>query len=880
MDIHEIQVFNAPNVFSLREPVVKMQVKLGEFAETPTKDIGNINEMILKFFPGVKDHKCATGYVGGFVDRLREGTYLAHVTEHLCLELQRVLGHDMRYGKARQVEGDLYNVIYACPHTSIGKACGITVVNALNSFIEGREFLFEEELKKLKGFCTKYDLGPSTCAIVAEAKRRGIPVSVVEDGKLVRLGYGKYQKYISATLYEGSSSIAVDIACDKSLTKSILHEVSVPTPIGTVCMTEEDAVLAANHIGYPVVVKPKSGNQGKHVFVNITNEGDLKAAFHEALPFDKEVIVEKCIEGKDYRILVVGGKTVAAAERVPAHVVGNGMNTVQELVDTANANEDRGNDHEKPLTKIKIDTDAMRILEKQGLQLSSIPDVGQKVWIHGNANLSTGGEAYDCTENIHPKNAAMAELAAKTIGLDIAGIDMVIPDIRQPIGNGVGAIVEVNAAPGIRMHLFPSRGEKRDVVSPILDMIFPEGTPASIPVIAITGTNGKTTTTRMISRILMERGLKVGTTTTHGIYINDTCVEEGDTTGPSSARRILNDRTVDVAVLETARGGIVRDGLAYEKADVAVFTNLSEDHLGVDGIHSLEELLKVKSLVIEAVKDSGTCILNADDPWLMQAKEKAKGKILLFSLDKDNPYIKEHISRGGDALFLMNRDIYLYTKGFTNRILGVDEIPATMDGALRHNVQNSMAAIGACLAVGSWLSTIRKVLRSFKCDSKSNPGRFNVYDMGDFKVVLDYGHNMDGYRVTIEGLKNLEHERLIGVIGVPGDRKDEDMKKVGRLSGEAFDFIFIKEDQDLRGREPLEVANILLSGALEGGIPESQTEIIPNEAEALKKAIATAKSGDIIVVFFEKLEPLTRVVEEVQGSRQSVSFSEELPVLA
>ncbi|WHH60038.1 cyanophycin synthetase [Petroclostridium sp. X23] len=879
MDIEDIKVYQSPNVFSLKHPVVKLKVRLGELADVPTNKISGLNNSIIELFPGLEEHRCSTGYVGGFLDRLAEGTYLAHVAEHLCLEVQKVLGYDIKYGKARQISDDLYNIIYTCGHPMVGKACGIFIVNSLNQLIQGNHLEFENEFKKLKNLCVKYDYGASTSAIVTEAKKRGIPVSEISDSGMIRLGYGKYQKYISATLYEGTSSIAVDIACDKALTKALLEEVSIPVPSGQVCTSAKEAALEVEKLGYPVVVKPKSGNQGKQVFTNINNVDELKSAFMKVKAYDEEVMVEKYVVGRDYRILVVNGKMVAVAERVPAHVIGDGIHTVKELIDKENGNILRGEDHEKPLTKIKLDEQTDSILSKQGLHLPDIASPGQVIWLRANGNLSTGGTAVDCTDIVHVKNKEMAELAAKTIGLDIAGIDMVIPDITRPVSEGYGAIVEVNAAPGIRMHLAPTKGVKRDVASSILDMIYPEGSPHTIPIVSITGTNGKTTTTRMISYIFKQAGKVVGTTTTHGIYIHDKCIEEGDTTGPRSAKRVLNNREIEVAVLETARGGMVREGLAYEKADVAVFTNLSEDHLGIDEVDTMEDLLHVKSLVIEAVKENGACVLNADDPWVMMAKERTRGRVLLYSIDWNNPYIINHIKAKERAIYKKDNSLYVSDKGVTFKLMDIDEIPATLKGNLKHNIYNSMAAAGACYALGVPMGMIKDSLSRFTCDANVNPGRFNVFDLGQIKVVLDYGHNIDGYHVTIEGLRSLSPSRLIGIIGVPGDRRDADIKNIGRLSGNSFDYIIIKEDDDLRGRKSLEAANILLEGILEAGMPRELTTIIPQERLALEQAIRQAQSGDVIVMFFEKMEPLVKLLESYKSRTVDNSSIDKIPVL-
>jgi cyanophycin synthetase len=851
--------FNGPNIYS-HKPVVRMDVKLGCLNDVPTKDINNFNESLIELFPGLRAHKCSRGYIGGFLERLREGTYLAHVTEHVCLEIQKLIGHDVKFGRTRNITQDIYQIIFGCQSPIIGKACGYSTVKIINGLLEGCTSHVKDEIEKIKKLGIKHSFGPSTGAIVTEAKARGIPVKEVAGSGIIRLGYGRYQKYVSSTLFEGTSSIAADISCDKELTKALLDEVFIPVPRGSLCTTPDEAIVIARELGYPLVIKPKSGNQGKFVFTDIFSEEDLLNAFSQVKLYDDEVIVEEYIPGKDYRLLVVGGKFTAAAERIPAYVKGDGIHSIRELIESENRNELRGEDHEKPLTKIKIDECMMKVLGKQGLNLDTVPGRKQTVWLRRNANLSTGGTAVDCTDIVHEENRKAAELAAKTIGLDVAGIDMVIPDISRPICEGYGAVVEVNAAPGIRMHLYPAAGTRRNVAKAIVDMIYPHGSPYTIPIISITGTNGKTTTARMISRILQDSGLTVGMTTTHGIYINRECIEEGDTTGPKSAARVLNNRQVEAAVLETARGGIIRGGLAYDKADVAVFTNLSGDHLGIDGINTMDELLNVKSLVIEAVKENGYCILNADDKYVMKAAENAKGKLILISTDFYNPYIKKQIKSGGCALYTDKGDICISVHGLTLRMVSVKDIPATMKGALTHNIYNSMAAAAAAYAAGVHPDIIAKSLKAFTTNAEDNPGRFNVYELGNVKVVLDYGHNQEGYRVTVEGLKKLNPKRLVGIIGVPGDRRDPDIEEIGRISANFFDFIIIKEDKDLRGRQPLETINTLRLGAVEAGMAQEKIEVVPDEAEALKKAIDNAEDGDVIVVFFEKRERLVDVI--------------------
>ncbi|HEX9058545.1 MAG TPA: cyanophycin synthetase, partial [Clostridia bacterium] len=864
MVIEDLHIFAPVNIYSLKEHVIRIKVRIGELNDIPTKDINNLNEQIMKFFPGLYNHKCSKGYEGGFVERLKEGTYIAHVAEHLCLELQRVLGHDQRFGKTRQVKDDVYNIVYSCRYPEVGKACGLFIIRMLNSIIERSKFDFDKEFETIKRLSIKRSFGPSTQAIIDKAKERGIPVSEIEDSGILRLGYGKYQKMISATLFENTSCISVDISCEKNLTRKILKDSNIPVPEGRKCLTFEDALEAASKIGFPVVVKPNKGCKGKNVFVNVSNKDELLPAFNEAASLDGEVVVEEYITGNDYRFLVVNGKFAAASQRIPAMVTGDGIHTVKELIDIVNNDELRGEDHEKPLTRIKEDENTQILLSRQGLSMDSVPEKGMEVMLKKTANLSSGGMAVDCTDIVHPYNRQIAEEAVKTIGLDIGGVDIVTKDITRPLGDGNGAVIEVNAAPGIRMHLFPSKGKKQDVASPILDMIFPDGQPSSIPIVAVTGTNGKTTTTRMISHIMQLDGFTTGVTTTHGILINGKYIEKGDTTGPASARRVLNNKSIDAAVLETARGGIVREGLGYERADVAVFTNLTGDHLGIDGINTMEDLLNVKSLVVEAVKADGASVLNADDEWVMKSVDKAKGEKILFSADSNNSVLKKHINNGGRALFMSGGFIAASKGGVISNFIGINEIPSAMDGILKHNVYNAMAAACACIGAGIPEETIKKGLRTFVCDTEMNPGRFNMFEIGDINVVLDYGHNPDGIAITAEALKKIGHERLVGVIGVPGDRRDDDIRRVGEIAGGAFDKIIIKEDADLRGRKPFEVAIILEHAALDAGISKDRVEIIPNEEEALKNAIENAASGDLIVMFFEKLEPLVEIVKRYQ----------------
>ncbi|MGI1689903.1 cyanophycin synthetase [Thermoanaerobacter uzonensis] len=859
MIIKDIRVYRGRNIYSHR-PVIKMVVDI-ERLDIPTKDIPNFNERLIKRLPNLSKHSCSYGYEGGFLKRLEEGTYLPHVTEHIILELQNILGYDVKFGRARNIEGDLYYIIYEYGLEECGIRVGKLAVEMVNKFIQGEEFDLEERLERIRNIIAEIELGPSTMAIKNEALKGGIPVTRVGNGSILRLGYGKYQKMIEGTISQNTSCIAVDIASDKILTKQILRDHGFPVPEGDVAYNEEEAIAIAEEIGYPVAIKPYNGNQGKGVHLKITNKEEVSIAYRNAKAYSDLVIVEKHIKGKHYRVLVVGEKVVAVAEKIPAHVIGDGIHTIQELVEIENKNPLRGKGHEKPLTKLTIDTISKMTLKKQGFDLEKIPKKGQKVFLRESANLSTGGIAIDKTDDIHPYNIEIAVRAAKAIGLDIAGIDITMEDIKKPLTKENGAIIEINASPGIRMHHYPSKGKPRNVAKAIVDMLFPKGSKATIPIISITGTNGKTTVTRMTAHILKTYGYTVGMTCTDGIYIDDTCVYKGDNTGPKSARTCLADKNIDAAVLETARGGIIREGLGYDLADVGVITNISEDHLGSDGIETLEDLAFVKALVVEAVKVDGYSVLNADDPMTPYLAQKAKGKIIYFSMYDNNLTVKKHIEKGGIAVYVKD-GVIVIANGQIIPVVKIEEIPAALSGKVLYNVENALAAIAASYGVKVPVNIIAKGIKTFYCDTTHNPGRFNLFNVGNFRVLVDYGHNIAGIKSVIEAAQKLDANRLIGVIGVPGDRINSSILKVGEICGQGFDFIYIKEDLDLRGRKPGEVAKLLEQGAIKGGIDRKKIKTILKETEALRAAMYNAETGDLIVVFYEKYQPIIEVIEE------------------
>ena len=597
------------NIYSSR-PVMKMVVDIGKYKDIPTKDIKGFNERLLKAFPGIKKNCCGLGYEGGFLERLNSGTYIAHVLEHVILEMQSMLGYDVRYGKTRMTEKPTeYYLVYEYANEVCGLECSKTAVFILNYFINDRDVEISEFLDYLKKVSVNAELGPSTSAIVNEAKRRGIPVTRIGNESLVRLGYGRYSRIIESTLTDATPCISADISSNKQLAKAILSEHHIPVPYGKVVYSEISAVIAANQLGMPVVMKPFDGNQGKGVYLDLNDEAEIKHAFREASRYSNGIIVEKFVSGRDYRILVVGDKVSAVAERLPAMVIGDGVHTVRQLVDIVNSDENRGESHEKPLTKIRLDGVAEGLLEKMGMTADSVPEKGQVVKLRTNGNLSTGGTSIDCTDIIHPENTELAVLAANAIGIDIAGIDVVTEDISKPLSETGGAVVEVNTAPGIRMHLYPSKGKSRNVAADIVDHLFPDKESYRFPIVSVTGTNGKTTTVRLISHVLSLSGRAVGMTSTSGSYVGGRCICKGDNSGPRSARTLLSNKAIDVAVLETARGGIIREGLGYDSADVGIILNITDDHLGIGEIETLEDLAFVKSVVTEAVKKDGYAVL-------------------------------------------------------------------------------------------------------------------------------------------------------------------------------------------------------------------------------------------------------------------------------
>jgi len=857
LQIWDFTIYHGRNIYSHR-PVMKMVVDIGKFGDIPTMDIPGFNEKLLAAFPGLKTNCCGLGYEGGFLERLNTGTYLAHVLEHVVLEMQFMLGYDVRYGKTRVVtDPSVYYLVYEYENEVCGLECGKAAVFILNCFIAGEEIDISEFLDYLGKVSLDAELGPSTTAIVEAAKKRNIPITRIGHESLVRLGYGKNSRLIESTLTDATPCICADISSNKQLTKALLCDYKIPVPYGKVVYSEISAVMVAKQLGTPVVIKPFDGNQGKGVHLNLNHESEIKAAFAEASKYSGGIIVEKFITGRDFRILVVGDKVCAVAERLPASVTGDGKHTVRKLVDMVNLDENRGEQHEKRLTKIKLDEVSLIVLKKNGLSVDSVPVKGQTVTLRENGNLSTGGIAIDRTDSIHPDNAELAVRAAKAIGIDIAGIDVVTEDISKSILETDGAIVEVNTAPGIRMHLYPSVGQPRNVAEDIVDLLFPTEQACNFPIVSVTGTNGKTTTVRLIQHVLTQSGKTVGMTSTSGTFIGEKCICKGDNSGPRSAKSLLSNKTIDAAVLETARGGIVREGLGYDLADVGIITNITDDHLGLDGVETVEDLAYVKALVVEAVKKDGAAVLNAEDKMTPDILERVKVKPILFYKNAESA--KQFAALDCVRVFTQDGWIKVLNNGAATDIIAVSEIPITCGGLIDCNIENCLAAVSALYALSVSKDIIVSGLKSFDY----NAGRFNLFEVDGYRVMLDYGHNPAGYEQVINTCKKLEHSRLVGVIGMPGDRQDCAIRSVGSRCAEAFDRIYIKEDIDLRGRKKGELATLFYDSIIASGYDKKNVTVIEDEMEALKAAVADAKQGDLIVVLYENKEPLQQFIESL-----------------
>jgi cyanophycin synthetase len=890
LKVLQTHVFRGPNYWSY-ESCVRMLVDLGSLEHWPSNTIPGFVEGLLALLPGVGEHSCSLGRKGGFAERLREGTWLGHVAEHVALELQRQSGAHISRGKTRGAGSPgRYNVIFGYWEEQVGLAAGDLAVRLVNDLVEPQTgFDFDDELERLILLAERRQFGPSTQAIVDEALGRDIPWIRLNEQSLVQLGQGKYQQRIRATMTSKTGALAVDIAQDKKMTNRLLASAGLPVPRSEVVRSEADAVAAARRIGFPVVTKPLDGNHGRGVGLDMRTERAVRSGFKTAAKESRrgDVVVETFVTGQDYRVLVIGGAMVAIAERVPAHVIGDGDHTVRELVEMANRDPRRGIGHEKVLTRIKIDEAAVALLKRQGYSPEDVPDAEAFVKLADTGNMSTGGVSIDRTWDGHDDNVEIAEEAARVIGLDVAGIDFVAPDISQPVRETGGAIVEVNAAPGFRMHTHPTEGEPQYVAKHVVDLLFPVGTPARIPITAVTGSNGKTTTTRMIAHVFRGMGRQVGMTTTDGIYIDERLVKRVDASGPRSAQMVLQNPRVDFAVFEVARGGILREGLGYERNDVGVVLNVTGDHLGLSEIDTLDKLAAVKQVVVEAVPRTGWAVLNADDPLVVEMRRHCSGNVILFSMADRHELVDRWVRRGRKAVVLERTErgemIAIKEGRRTMPIAWVHTLPATFEGRARMMVQNAMAAAAAAHVAGAHLHDIRQGLRTFTTSIYQAPGRLNVFDLDGVTVVLDYAHNAPGLQMLGEFVERLVADRRHGgrpgepswsanlrvaVVATAGDRRDNDMRELGRVAARYFDEVIVREDRNPRGRERGETAAIVMEGiqdaAIAGNARTGSAEIVVDEMQAAKLALDRARPGDLVVLC---VDYATEVYKELESRR-------------
>ncbi|HEX8246758.1 MAG TPA: cyanophycin synthetase [Pyrinomonadaceae bacterium] len=876
MKIESIKSFSGANIYS-HQPVLMIEIDLEELKGKESREVSGFNARLLEFLPKLQEHYCDSGKPGGFVERLHAGTHFNHVVEHAAVELLALAGIDRRHEKScNGDEKDDSKAVIETTTVETARYLMTTAAELVEAVVNEKTFFIEEKITEAKDIAADTELGPSAAAIVEAAERRGIPWRRENIASLIQLGYGKNLRQVQAAITDGTGVIGVDLAKDKDLTKQRLNDFSIPVPDGEIVRTEREAARALELIGAPVVVKPLDGRQGKGVSLNLRTPAEVIEAFQIAREYSRKVLVEELFEGKNYRVLVIDGKMVAASERVPCGVVGDGEHTVAQLIDIENQNPLRGEGHEKPLTKIKIDPIILSSLQKEGWKMEDVPPVGERVSLCAGMNLSTGGTARDVTDDVHRSVKILCERAARVIGLDICGVDLVLEDISAPMPKEKGGVIEINAAPGLRMHTFPSEGKPRDVGGAIIEMLYPNGKEARIPIISVTGTNGKTTVTRMISHILNDGNLTVGTTTSTGIYLNGEQIVKGDTTGPISARTILGDRAVDVAVLETARGGIVRRGLAYDWSDISVLTNITEDHIGQDGIESIEDLINIKALVPERVRAGGTLILNADDETSGRVLERENVKridrqIVYFSLGENNPRVREHVERGGTAYVAKNDFIVEITGAESCRVVDSRELPVTLNGTADFQTANAMAAIAACRAYGMAREEIVSRLKTFRTDS-DNPGRNNLYKVGKGYALVDYGHNPDGFAAICRMVSRWEGKTITGIINIAGDRDDRIVREAARVAARCFRRVIATEDLDRRGRAPGEIPRLLCE-AIRQENPDCHCDIMPNEAEAVSKAIREIKENEVVVIFYDQLSAVLDIFAQ-NGAVPVSSFEE------
>jgi cyanophycin synthetase len=856
MKILQTQTLRGPNYWSIRRSkLILVRLDLEELADRPSNTIYGFYDSLVAVLPSLEEHHCSPGCRGGFLSRLREGTMMGHILEHVALELQTLANMPVGFGRTRETTTPgIYQVVIEYQVEAAGRYAVRAALRLCESIIETGTYPHSElqrDLNDLLELCNEAALGASTEALVKEAEARGIPWTHLETCDLFQFGYGKYQKRVQAALTSHSNILGVELACDKEKTKKILAGMGVRVPRGVTIYSFGELKEAIDRLSYPVVIKPLNGNHGRGITIDIQDWEHAAVAYDRARDVSNGVIVEHFYQGRDHRILVVNHQVVAVAERVPAHVIGNGADSIAKLVELENQDIRRGKGHDNTLTQIELDDSTAEMLERQGYTLNTILAPDQICYLRATANLSTGGIAIDRTDEIHPDTVWLAERVSRIIDLDVAGIDVVTTDISKTLAAADGVIIEVNAAPGLRMHISPSQGVGRNVAAPILQMLFPSGTPTQVPIVAVTGTNGKTTTTRLIAHIFSQVYEAVGFTTTDGIYIGDRLVEKGDTTGPQSAQIILQDPTVDLAVLETARGGILRSGLAFKHCDVGVILNVAADHLGLGDINTVDQMAQVKGVIAEAVREDGYAVLNADDERVAAMAKQVRGKVAYFTMDADNPLVRSHVRQGGIAAVFSEGYLTIWQQDWVHRIEKVELVPLTLGGRAPFMIANALAASLAAFVQGMSVDRIRAALRSFQASAEQTPGRMNLFNLGRFHALVDYAHNPAGYAAVGSFVKSWSGP-TIGVVGGPGDRRDEDLIELGKLSATFFDRIIVKEDDDNRGRPWGDTAESIVQGI--EGVTTAANATVPysimlNEVEAIEWALDNAPDNSLVTIF-------------------------------
>lgn len=874
MEIINIKVLKGPNYWSnFRKKLIVIKLDLKRYEDLPTDELPGFTDNLKKLIPSLYAHRCSPGYEGGFFERLARGTWLGHVIEHIALELQWLAGMECGYGRTRPTgQRGVYNVVYAYEIENAGIYAGKAAIAIADALANNQPYTqLEEDINTLKEIYYKEGFGPSTKAIIEEAQKRDIPYTRLNNDSLVMLGQGCHQQLICSSATGLTSGLGIDLVTDKEYTKDLLAAAMIPVPKGIVVKSLAELEQAITELGFPLVIKPQFGNHGKGITTNVVTKEKAISGFNIAQQVSNTIIVEKFVTGSDYRLLVINSKLVAAAQRTPAMVVGDDRSTIEQLINEVNEDQNRGEDHQNVLTKIAIDEVTKGILRQKALTLNSILPRGEILYLKHAANLSSGGTATDVTDTVHPQNIFLAERIARLVNLDICGIDIVTKDIAIPITEGNGAVIEVNASPGFRMHLAPTKGVARNVAKSMIDMLYPENKPARIPIVAVTGSNGKTTVVRLVSYFAKQAGCNVGTTTTEGISINDHEIYQGDCSGPVSARAILRDPLVNFAVLECARGGILRSGLGFDKCDISIITSISEDHLGIDDINTLEELARVKSVVAKSTAKEGYAILNADDDLVYAIKNDLECNIALFAMSR-NERVALHCQQGGIAAYTEG-DNLIVEKGTSKDIIAnFINVPLTFSGTATCMIKNILPAVLAGLISNFTGIQLAQWLENFEPTAENIPGRLNLFNFKDFKVLVDYAHNEEAFIELNKFINKMDSQKKVGIIAATGDRRPEDIRKVGYYAAQVFDEIIIRLDDDSRGK-----TNDVLIDLIKEGIEQikspSEVKVIPNEFDAIQYAMDNA-IPDTFIMYFP--DDVLRAVDFVKKATQTLNVQNQV----